>query len=336
MTALAKRPRSQAFISRPKPLWNVIAIAYTLIGYLGGLALIVQPGAWLNVVGVLLLTHSLVYSAYLAHEFMHGTIFAGRRWNSFWGTVMLWLNGGCYGGFDTLTVQHMAHHVNRVDFSGFDLAETIQALPKPLCWSLLGLEGLYFPSISFWLQWRGVLKTGRQPEQWLRVVLTLIIRGTLFGIMAWLSPKALLLYFVAYIGMINLLRWMDAFQHTYEVFPMGATVPARSRDHEQANTFSTLISSRYQWLNLLMLNFGYHNAHHEMMQCPWHSLPELDRFLYTGHEVHYVPLSQLLLSYHRFRIKRIFAGQGQAVDDNRQPTPGRFYGAVGVSCLAVF
>ena len=141
MTALAKRPRSQAFISRPKPLWNVIAIAYTLIGYLGGLALIVQPGDWLNVVGVLLLTHSLVYSAYLAHEFMHGTIFAGRRWNSFWGTVMLWLNGGCYGGFDTLTVQHMAHHVNRIDFSGFDLAETIQALPKPLCWSLLGLEG---------------------------------------------------------------------------------------------------------------------------------------------------------------------------------------------------
>lgn len=336
MTVLADKTQLQSFINRRQPLWDAAAIAYTLLGYGAGLALILHPNGWLNAVGAMLLTHSLVYSAYLSHEFMHSSIFPGRRWNAIWGTVMLWLNGGCYGGFEELAIEHIAHHVDRVDFSGFDLAATLQALPKPLRWAVLGLEWLYCPVISFWLQWRGVLKTWHQPDQRLRIAITLVIRVTLFGLMGWFAPKALVLYLVAYISMVNLLRWMDAFQHTYDVFPPGVTIPKRSREQEQANTFSTLLSPRYRWLNLLMLNFGYHNAHHEVMKCPWHSLPALDRTLFTGDEVHYVPLGQLIRNYHRFRIKRIFAGQGQAADENRQPTPDLFYGAVGVSFLTVF
>ena len=336
MTVLADKTQLQSFINRRQPLWDAAAIAYTLLGYGAGLALILHPNGWLNAVGAVLLTHSLVYSAYLSHEFMHSSIFPGRRWNAIWGTVMLWLNGGCYGGFEELAIEHIAHHVDRVDFSGFDLATTLQALPKPLRWAVLGLEWLYCPVISFWLQWRGVLKTWHQPDQRLRIAITLVIRVTLFGLMGWFTPKALVLYLMAYISMVNLLRWMDAFQHTYDVFPPGVTIPKRSREQEQANTFSTLLSPRYRWLNLLMLNFGYHNAHHEVMKCPWHSLPALDRTLFTGDEVHYVPLGQLIRNYHRFRIKRIFSGQGQAADENRQPTPDLFYGAVGVSFLTVF
>ena len=336
MQALTDKPQQQSFINRRKPWLDAAAIAYTLLGYLAGLVLIVQSNAGANILGVGLLTHSLVYSAYLTHEFMHSSIFPGRRWNAVWGTVMLWLNGGCYGNFDDLSVRHIAHHVDRVDFSGFDIVKAIQALPKPARWALIGLEGLYLPVITFWLQWRGVLKTWRRPDQTRRVTLTLIIRGLLFAGLGWLSPKAVILYFIAHVSMINLLRWMDAFQHTYEVFPIGTPLPERSREHEQANTFSTLISPRYRWLNLLLLNFGYHNAHHEVMKCPWHSLPELDRTLFNGDEVHYVPLSQLILSYHRFRIHRIFSDQGQAVDENGQPTPDLFYGAVGVSFLTVY
>ncbi|MEO1351042.1 MAG: fatty acid desaturase [Cyanobacteria bacterium J06635_15] len=336
MTALANQPQLQTFINRRKPLWDAAAIAYALLSYLTGLTLILQSSIWLNLPGVLLLTHSLVYSAYLSHEFMHGSIFPGRRWNVIWGTVMLWLNGGCYGSFDQLAVQHIAHHVNRVDFSGFNLVETIQSLPKPVCWVILGLEWLYFPVISVWLQWRGALKTWRNPDQRLRVAATLVIRVGLFALMGMFAPKALVFYFIAYVSMLNLLRWMDAFQHTYEVFPAGMPVPERSHEHEQANTFSTLLSPRYRWLNLLMLNFGYHNAHHEVMKCPWHSLPALDRTLFKGDEVHYIPLSQLIGNYHRFRIKRIFLGQGQAADEMRHPTPDLFYGAVGVSFLTVF
>ncbi|MEM8714674.1 MAG: fatty acid desaturase [Cyanobacteria bacterium P01_A01_bin.3] len=336
MSTLTDRTDLQSFAGRQKPLWNISALAYTLIGYTSSIVLILQPNPWLNALGIIVLTHSLIYSAYFSHEFMHGTIFSSRRWNAVWGTVMLWLNGSCYGTFDKLSVEHIAHHINRVDFSGFDLPQAIRTLPQPIRWLVLGLEWMYVPAIAFWLRWRNIGKAFQDPKQRLRTLAILLIRGSLFTLLAWLSPIALLLYFVAFIGMIHALRIMDAFQHTYEVFLVGTPLPERSREHEQANTFSTLISLRHRWLNLLLLNFGYHNAHHEVMKCPWHSLPELDRTLYTGDEVHYITLPQLLRNYHRFRIHRIFSDQGQAYDENNTPTPDRFYGAVGVSFLTVF
>lgn len=328
----------QTYIHQQKPLWNWVAIIYTLIGYGGGLVLLLLPAGWMNAIGVVFLTHSLVCSAYLCHEFMHSTIFARRYWNAVWGNVMLWLNGGCYARFQDLALLHIAHHVDRVDFSGFDLNTAVQQMSPWLRRLVLGLEWCYVPVISFWLQWRSMLmpwrNSRRRSEQW-RVISIVLIRATLFTLLAIVSPKALLLYFLAYVGMITILRWQDAFQHTYEVFPVGTPLPTRDRTHEQANTFSTLLSYRHRWLNLLLLNFGYHNAHHEVMKCPWHSLPELDRALFTDRETHYVPLRQLLQSYHRFRIQRIFGDQGAARDAAGNPTPDTFYGAVGVSFLVL-
>ena len=37
----------------------------------------------------------------------------------------------------------------------------------------------------------------------------------------------------------------------------------RDREYEQMNTYSNVTSLRHPWLNLLLLNFPYHNAHHE-------------------------------------------------------------------------
>jgi fatty acid desaturase len=327
-----------SYVHRQKPLWNAIAIFYTLAGYGGGIALLLESNFWLNGLGVILLAHSLLYAAYLSHEFMHSTIFGKRQWNAIGGTVMLWLTGACYASFDDLAKRHIAHHVDRVDFSAFDLPGTIERMPQLLRQGLLLSEWLYFPTISFWLQWRAIAVEFHQAasqNQRLRIALILLVRGTLFTLLGWVSLKALLLYFLAYMGMITILRWQDAFQHTYEVFPMDTPLPERDRAHEQANTFSTLVSRQHPWLNLLLLNFGYHNAHHEVMKCPWHSLPELDRALFSGQEVHYVPLGQLLWSYHRFRITRIFSGQGRATNDQGNPTPDTFYGAVGVSFLVL-
>ena len=52
------------------------------------------------------------------------------------------------------------------------------------------------------------------------------------------------------------------------------------RDYEQSHTFSNVISIRYPWLNLITLNFGYHNAHHTKPTVPWHELPKLHEALY--------------------------------------------------------
>ncbi len=328
----------QHFLHPDQSGWNLIAFAYTIGSYLGGIALLLQSNVGLNGIGVLLLTHSLMLSAYLAHELMHGTIFDTLKWNTRVGNLMLWLNGSCYARFQDLTKWHIAHHVNRVDFCKFDLVAYLNELPAPLRSLLLALEWLYIPALAFLTRFRALLapfyEAERQAERW-RVALILTIRVSLFTLLGFVSFQALLLYWLAYIGMITGLRFVDSFQHTYEVFPVGTPLPDRDRAHEQANTFSNLVSQRYGWLNLLLLNFGYHNAHHELMKCPWYRLPELDRHLFSGDEVHYVTLPHLLANYHRFRIHRIFAGQGTAITESGHLTLEAFYGAIEVSFLVL-
>lgn len=100
------------YLHEKKVLWNVIAILYVLGGYCGAIALLFLPNMRLNALGVVLLTHSLVLSAYLSHEFMHGTIFTNMKWNAVGGNLMLWLNGGCYARFKDLAQEHIAHHLS--------------------------------------------------------------------------------------------------------------------------------------------------------------------------------------------------------------------------------
>jgi fatty acid desaturase len=329
----------RSYINRQKLIWNAVAITYTFVGYVAAIFLLMLHQIWCNGLGVILLTHSLLYSAYLTHEFMHGTIFKNRRWNTIVGNVMLWLNGGCYNGFQDLTLQHIAHHKDRVDIFTFDPIVALGQKPLLIRRSILLLEWLYFPAIGFWSRWRSILSPWWNSERRDRRIFTTLIiaiRGILFILLGLISFKALLLYFFSYLGMMIVMRWADAFQHTYEGFPPGTVLPKRDRAHEETNTFSTLLSRRYPLLNLLLLNFGYHCAHHSVMKCPWHSLHELDRELYRDKEVRYISLFQQLKNYHQFRVIRFIEGQGQAVDEKGNPTPDKFYGAHDVSFLMLY
>jgi fatty acid desaturase len=326
------------FVHRDEPVRNAIAILYSLLSYGSGIALILHNNGWFNAAGVLILTHGLIISAYLSHEFMHGTIFRSRRLNEVGGTIMLWLTGACYAKFSDLAKLHIAHHVDRVDFCRFDLIEYLNALPKLLRWTIMGLEWLYFPALALILRIRTIFApfwTEERKDERIKSIAILTVRAAFFSGLAVISIKALLLYFVAYINLINILRFVDAFQHTYEVFPFGAELPKRDRAQEQANTFSNVISLKSPWLNVLMLNFGYHNAHHELMKCPWHSLPALDSALFTGEEVHYITLPELAYNYHRFRLKRLFSGQGIAIDEKGDRCLETFYGGSEVSFLVM-
>lgn len=327
------------YVNKHKPVWNAIAIFYILLGYVGGISLLFLGNLFLNLLGVLFLTQSLVYSAYLSHEFMHGNIFKERRWNITIGTVMLWLNGGCYHTFQALTLQHIAHHVDRFDVFTFEPVKALQKQPRLIRQIILILEWLYFPIMGFWARWQSLTVPFWNPERHeerLRVIYILLIRAILFTLLGILSIKAVLLYFVSYVGMITVLRWADAFQHTYEGFPPGVPLPKRDRSHEETHTFSTLLSCRYPWLNLLLMNFSYHNAHHTVMKCPWHSLQELDRELNKKSHIRYVPLGEQLRNYHRFRLTRFLLGQGEAVDNKGNKTFDYFYGAHDVSFLFLY
>lgn len=317
-------------------LINGLAIAYVLLGYGFAVFCIAQPTGLVNLVGVVLLIHTLVWAAYFVHEFVHSTIFRQPSWNALWGQTMLFITGSCYSDYRDIASNHLAHHKNRADFSVFSLPDFLRSLPKPLLQLIVALEWLYFPVINFMFRWLNALSPflgqSRRDERWRNAAL-LLLRGSLFTAFAFYSLKAVLLYFFAYICFINILRFVDCFQHTYTVFQLGQPLPHYTLEHEEANTFSNLVSRQWSWLNLLLLNFSYHNAHHRVIRCPWHLLPKLDAELYTRDYRQYVTLGSLVSNYHRFRVHRLFNGQGVVAETENGLDLDQFVGAVGVSFL---
>lgn len=150
---------------------------------------------------------------------MHGTIFQSMRWNAIGGNIMLWLNGGCYFSFEDLATEHIFHHVNKVDSVVLDVPTFIHNVPTPIRSSILVLEWLYFPVISFILQWRAITAPFWIPQRYqerLRIIIVFVVRCSLFILLGLFSLKALLLYFLSIIGMVTVVRIVDCFQHTYE------------------------------------------------------------------------------------------------------------------------
>jgi fatty acid desaturase len=114
--------------------------------------------------------------------------------------------------------------------------------------------------------------------------------------------------------------------------------PPRDHDYEQHNTYSNLVSTRWPWLNLLLLNFAFHNAHHERPVEPWHRLPALHAALYPeaagdpeGH-AQTLPMARYLRSYHRHRLSRVLDDDYGVVGSGPDRAEG-FRGAYGVSFL---
>jgi len=322
------------YIHQRRPLWNAIAFTYTIAGYISGIALLVNDNLWCNALGVGLVTHTLVLSAYLAHELMHGTIFSRIKDNTFLGTIMQWMHGTSYFPFRDLTQYHIDHHIDGVDYFATDRTALLRSLPIPLQRIVIALEWLYFPAIFFMMQVQSILKpfqqSARQHERG-RIVLVFILRSLMFLGLGLLSLKALFLYALSYIGMVNIVRLMDCLQHSYEAYSVGFNAPKKDPVYEQANTFSTPVSRRFPWLNLLLLNFSYHSAHHAVMKCPWYALPELDQAIAQTHSVHHISLRQVMLNYHRFRVKRLFdLDEGKLLTDSQgNVNYDHFYGVIG-------
>ncbi len=319
---------------------NFLALTVTVGGWPLGIAWMTAAAWPLRVAGFLLTSLALIWSAYYLHEFAHYAIFRSPAANRRWGTLMTWINGSCVAPFDALRKKHMRHHIERADVITFDVQAWLRRAPAAVRHLVLLLEWLYFPAVEFLMRGfviaRAWNKGGRQR---LRVAGVLALRATAFALLAWVSPLALLLYVAAYLVMITVLRFADCFQHTYEVYPVDGDAPLppemiRDRAYEQANTYTNIVGLDRFWLNLLWLNFGYHNAHHERPIEPWHRLPALHRELYGAHHAQVVTVPQLLRAFHRHRVRRVLSPDyGQVLPPEQPRRADGFVGAVGVSFL---
>jgi fatty acid desaturase len=315
---------------------NLLALGWTFGAYGSGIWLMTRPEWVANAAGVLLTAHGLVISAYLLHDCAHGAVFAKPAANDAMGAALSWLSGACVASYAGIKEKHLRHHADRLDVVTFDYRAILRAAPRPVLSVVLALEWAHLPAIEFLMRLM-VIRTALADPQRRGLVAGIIgLRLCLFAALFWISPKALLLYALAYVLFVQVLRFLDAFQHTFEVYVSPTLEPAapaawRDRRYEHEHTFSNLISRR-PWLNLLALNFAYHNIHHARPALPWYQLPAAHAAAYGAGEKQVITCRELLASYHRHRVARVLAEDcGEVRPDGDRA--GGFLGAIGVSFL---
>lgn len=319
---------------------NTLAIGYAVFGWLASFTLMAAAPWWLNALGVLLCAHAMVISAYLVHEAAHYTLFASPAVNRAAGEVVNFVAGSAYASFERIRHMHLRHHRDRADVTCFDIRTFLKTHPT-IRRLVYILEWAYVPAVEVIMHAQIIVRPFVVPSQRAhlpRVVAMLAVRLGLLAGLAMLSWKALALYGVAYWMLLTTLNFFDAFHHTFEQYFIDAEAPVpmngRDRAYEQANTFSNVVSTTHPWLNLLTLNFGYHNAHHERAATPWYRLPALNRELFGEGRRELMPLGQLLRTFHANRLRRILEEGYGEVGSGPHRADG-FIGAHGVSFLTV-
>jgi fatty acid desaturase len=319
---------------------NSLGLGYALTGYIAGFVLMAQSSWLLAAAGVLLTVHAMVIAAYLIHEAAHTTLFAAPAHNRIAGEAMSWIAGSAYASFERIRHMHLRHHRDRADVTCFDYKSFLRRRPA-LRRLTYAFEWIHVPAVEILMHAQVMLRPfiERSQRPYLpRAASVLVLRLALFAALAWVSVQAALLYLLAYTLLLVVLNFFDAFHHTFDQYFVDAQTPVpmndRDRTYEQANTFSNVVSVRHPWLNLLTLNFGYHNAHHERAATPWYALPELNRELFGAEPRELLPLAELIRTHHRNRLKRVLDDDYGSVGSGQGRADG-FIGAHGVSFLTV-
>ena len=303
-------------LKEPQGLWmNGGAIAYATIGYILGLAGLFHASLLVNAASTLLLAHAMTIAAYLIHECGHNLVFKRSRHNAALGRAMSWLCGAAYGTYEDMRYKHFRHHVDNDDVVWFEYDEFFEKHPY-VTRAVKVLEWFYIPAHDLIMHFIMVFTSFIIPQrrdQRRRNVTVIVVRGGLFLLLLVYFPKVALLYAIAYMLMMQVLRFMDMLQHDY---PYNATLfeykdPPHKGDFEweQAHTFSNPVSLRYPLLNWLTLNFGYHNAHHADMNVPWYRLPQVHEEMTANDPESVIPFRSQLRLYHRNRLLRVYNPQ---------------------------
>jgi fatty acid desaturase len=321
---------------------NSLALAYAVTAQLFGLFFITREQAPSIGLGILLTAHSMVIAAYLIHECAHMNLFRARALNRGAGELMAWIAGAAYTSFERIRHFHIRHHRDRADVARFDYKAFLLDRPGWVRRLVYGLEWAYIPAVELIMHAQVLVSPfvdDTLKAQRPRVLLVLASRLALFVGLYSLQPWSLLWFALAYLLFITVMNFGDAFHHTFDQYFVAADdepVPMEGKDraYEQSHTYSNLVSPRRPCLNLLILNFGYHNAHHERASVPWYRLPALHRELYADADLQLLPYRQLWRTFHRNRLARILDDDYGAVGEGEGRADG-FVGAHGVSFLTV-
>ena len=292
--------------------WHSGAIAYSLTAYVVGWWLLFSSG-WAGFIpGALLLGHGMIIAAYMIHECAHNTVFTVSRHNNELASWLGWICGSCYGTVEDIRTKHFRHHVENDDVVWFDYEGFFKK--HPLVYRItIFLEWCFIPAHCILMHTIMVFTAFIIPQrrnQLPRNVGVILVRFSLLAALAVSAPVALVGYLFAYMLMIIVLRFVDGLEHDYpyrtNLYTDEVSEHKGDLEWEQEHTFSPILSWRYEWVNWLILNFGYHNAHHAKPTTPWFDLPSLHRELFGEDPDTVIRLWPQLVMYVRYRRYRIF------------------------------
>ena len=190
----------------------------------------------------------------IIHEATHNLIFKKRVWNR-WAAIVADLPN-VFPGATGFQVYHLKHHSHQGDYDlDADLASRWEAR----------LIGNSTPGKIFWELFFPFFQLTRPPRL---QSIKLWSRWSTVNLVAGLLCDAAILFFCGPNGLLYLLA---SFFFAIGCHPLGARWVQEhyTLDPEQ-ETYSY-----YGPLNLLALNVGYHNEHHDFPSIPWNHLPKL-------------------------------------------------------------
>ncbi len=326
------------------------ALLYALGAYVFGWLGLFAQHWWINVPATVLLAHGMVIAAYMIHECGHNTVFRSNRANAVLGECLGWLCGSSYTTFEDIRYKHFRHHMDNDDSVWFMHEAFLRRHPW-LARIVQACEWLYIPAhdvmMHIILVFNSFIVPGRSRQR-PRNLLVIAVRGGLFLLLLMFFPRAALLYVVAYLLMIHVLRFMDSLQHDYGGNPILLEENAASRfggrATEQLHTFSNPLSFEREWVNWLTLNFGWHNAHHARPTVPWYRLPAYHKANFGSSTDRIARFGTQCRIYHKYRLYRVLH-EGGDIDGRDSPMQDDYvramraaeiYGGNAVSFLTSF
>ena len=306
----------------PDGVWfHGLALFYILLMYVLGLAGLFSSSWLFNFISTLCLAHAMTIAAYMVHEAGHNTIFSSTEANTRLGRVLTWFCGASYGKFEDIRFKHFRHHVDNDDIVWFDHTRFFREHPvvKRI---VEGLEWMYIPAHDLLMHFIMVFTSFIIParrDQRLYNVSVIAIRAAIYFSVLIIYPKAAILYAIAYMIMMHILRFMDALQHDYgyhlTLFSNERSDKRGDAEYEQAHTFSNPHTLRWDWPNWFTLNFGFHNVHHAQPTVPWYRLPALHREFFGDNPDRVIPFSSQLKIFHKYRVERVSIGEAEETEE---------------------
>lgn len=249
---LKAHPEVRELISRTPAsgliIIGVVAIQITIAILLSGeawwLALIIAfaVGAFAN--------HSLFV---LIHEATHNLIFKSRTLNKIFGMIADLPN--VLPSSISFRTYHLKHHSFQGDYKqDADLASKWEAK----------LIGSNFVGKSLWLLFFPVFQALRPPRLNIKF-------ADAWTFVNWFFVFAFDVAIIYFFGWISFLYLVFSFFFSIGFHPLGARwIQEHFLTHPPQETYSY-----YGPLNILALNVGYHNEHHDFPSIPWNNLPKL-------------------------------------------------------------